>query len=306
MEERNFVLANGDPVEIVFKYNDRIVVLYKGMRLDRPADIIGRLIFPASETSEHNTADTETLVEEFVNKKDPDHMRRKVIRSGDTVCIKFVETNQKAVYTLTNDEKLVTIRGEYPVEGVISEESPMGRALIGMGTNDIVTFYDNDNVIVIQVLSFFLKKTGLYQKMKEQKNAEKTVEQQKKKQRLAEKARAEAVRTRTIKTGDTVCIEFLDTKEKKAFKIVPAIVEVRGEFAAKPYRPTSYDSKTITDANPDEDTISETSPLGRSVLGKKRGDITSYKVGTTKTDVRIIAFFDNDKWLNNRKNVNKK
>ena len=306
MEERNFVLANGEKVQIVFKYNDRIVVLYKGMRLDRPADIIGRLIFPASEASLHISADSDSLVEEFVNKKDPDHMRRKVIRSGDTVCIKFVETNQKAVYTLTNDEKLVTIRGEYPVEGVISEESPMGRALIGMGTNDIVTFYDNDNVIVIQVLSFFLKKTGLYQKLKEQKNAEKTVEQQKKKQKLAEKARAEAVRTRTIKTGDTVCVEFLDTKEKKAFKIVPAIVEVRGEFAAKPYRPTSYDSKTITDANPDEDTISETSPLARSVLGKKRGDITSYKVGTTKTDVRIIAFFDNDKWLNNRKNVNKK
>lgn len=306
MEERNFVLANGEKVQIVFKYNDRIVVLYKGMRLDRPADIIGRLIFPASEASLHISADSDSLVEEFVNKKDPDHMRRKVIRSGDTVCIKFVETNQKAVYTLTNDEKLVTIRGEYPVEGVISEESPMGRALIGMGTNDIVTFYDNDNVIVIQVLSFFLKKTGLYQKLKEQKNAEKTVEQQKKKQKLAEKARAEAVRTRTIKTGDTVCVEFLDTKEKKAFKIVPAIVEVRGEFAAKPYRPTSYDSKTITDANPDEDTISETSPLARSVLGKKRGDITSYKVGTTKTDVRIIAFFDNDKWLNNRKNLNKK
>ena len=229
-------------------------------------------------------------------------MRRKVIRSGDTVCVKFIENGQKAVYTLTQDEKAVTVRGEYPVEGVVSEKSPIGRALIGMGTNDIVTFFDNDDVIVIQVLSFFLKKTGFYQKMKEQKVAEKTVEQMKKKQKQAEKTKAAAVVARTIKTGDTVCVEFLDTKEKKAFKILPARVEVKGEFAAKPYRPTSYDSKTITDANPDEDTISETSPLAKSLIGKKRGDITSYKVGASKTEVRVIAFFDNDKWLENRKN----
>ena len=304
MEARNYVLANGEPVEIVFKYNDRIVVLYKGMRLDRPADIIGRLLFPASE--KETVKEDSALVDEFVNQREPDHMRRKVIRSGDTVCIKFIAANKKAVYTLSNDGKAVTVRGgEYPVEGILSEASPLGRALIGMGTNDIVTFYDSDEVIVIQVLSFFLKKTGLYQKMKEQKTAEKAIEQQKAKQKAAEKKLEKVQRVRTIKTGDTVCVEFLDTKEKKAFKIVPAIVEVKGEFAAKPYRPTSYDSKTITEANPDEDTISETAPLAKSVLGKKRGDIASYKVGNAKTDVRIIAFFDNDTWLNKRKNAEK-
>ncbi len=304
MEERNYVLSNGDPVEIVFRYNDRIVVLYKGMRLDRPADIIGRLLFPVSQKG--TLPENKALVDEFVNQKEPDHMRRKVIRSGDTVCIKFVESNRKAVYTLTNDEKTVTVRGgEYPVEGYLAEASPLGRALVGMGTNDIVTFYDNDEVIVIQVLSFFLKKTGLYQKMKEQKTAEKAIERQKANQRTAEKKAEKIQRIRTIKTGDTVCVEFLDTKEKKAFKIVPAIVEVKGEFAAKPYRPTSYDSKTITEANPDEDTISETSPLAKSVLGKKRGDIASFKVGNAKTDVRIIAFFDNDAWLNKRKSADK-
>ena len=165
--------------------------------------------------------------------------------------------------------------------------------------------YEDDKEITIQVLSFFLKKTGIYQKMKEQKSTAKTTVQQKKDAKPSEEPRVEVVRARTIKTGDTVCVEFLDTKEKKAFKIVPAIVEVRGEFAAKPYRPTSYDSKTITDANPDEDTISETSPLGISLIGKKRGDITSYKVGSTKTEVRIIAFFDNDIWLKNRKNASR-
>ena len=302
MIERNFVLANGDSVELLFRYNDRIVLLYNNIRLDRPADIIGKLIFPASTDCDIKVDNCCELVDEFLNQKAPSFMRRKVIRSGDTVCIKFVDTDKKAVYTLTKDENLVTIKDDYPVEGVLSEDSIMGSTLIGMGTNDIVTFYEDDKEITVQILSFFLKKAGIYQKMKEQKTSTKTSAHQKKNTKLSEVSRAEVVRARTIKTGDTVCVEFLDTKEKKAFKIVPAIVEVRGEFAAKPYRPTSYDSKTITDANPDEDTISETSPLGISLLGKKRGDITSYRVGETKTEVRIIAFFDNDIWLKNRKN----
>ena len=303
--ERNFVLANGEPAELLFRYNDRIVLLYNNMRLDRPADVIGKLIFPASTANDVKVDNCSELVNEFINQKAPSFMRRKVIRSGDTVCIKFVESDKKAVYTLTKDKKLVTVKDEYPVEGVLSEESAMGSVLIGLGTNDVVTFYEDDKEITIQVLSFFLKKTGIYQKMKEQKSTAKTTVQQKKDAKPSEEPRVEVVRARTIKTGDTVCVEFLDTKEKKAFKIVPAIVEVRGEFAAKPYRPTSYDSKTITDANPDEDTISETSPLGISLIGKKRGDITSYKVGSTKTEVRIIAFFDNDIWLKNRKNASR-
>ena len=43
-----FKLANGDPVEVISSYNDRIVVLYNGIRLDRPADLIGRV--PVSYT----------------------------------------------------------------------------------------------------------------------------------------------------------------------------------------------------------------------------------------------------------------
>lgn len=299
-----YKLANGDPVEVVSSYNDRIVVLYNGIRLDRPADLIGRVLFPAQESIEENLSESEknTLMASFTQSRSPDHMRRKVIHEGDTVCIKFVETGRKAVYTLTHDESAVTIRDDYPDEGVLSERSALGIALLGMGTNDIVTFYDYDRVVVIQILSFFLKKEGIYQRMKEQKEAQKMLEQQKKKRRTEEKVQHSTSKVRTIRTGDTVCVEFLDTKEKKAFKIVKAWVEVHGEYAAKPYRPTSYDSKTITDANPDEDTISETSPLARAVIGKKRGDVTSYSVGSSRTEVRIIAFFDNDTWLNKQKN----
>lgn len=299
-----FKLANGDPVEVISSYNDRIVVLYNGIRLDRPADLIGRVLFPAQESVDETLSESErdALMASFTQSRSPDHMRRKVIHEGDTVCIKFVETGRKAVYTLTDDENAVTIHDDYPDEGVLSERSPLGIALLGMGTNDIVTFYDYDRVVVIQILSFFLKKEGIYQRMKEQKEAQKMLEQQKKKRKAEEKVQRSTSRIRTIRTGDTVCVEFLDTKEKKAFKIVQAWVEVHGEYAAKPYRPTSYDSKTITDANPDEDTISETSPLARAVIGKKRGDVTSYCVGTSRTEVRIIAFFDNDSWLKKQKN----
>ena len=299
-----FKLANGDPVEVISSYNDRIVVLYNGIRLDRPADLIGRVLFPAQESVDETLSESErdALMASFTQSRSPDHMRRKVIHEGDTVCIKFVETGRKAVYTLTDDENAVTIQDDYPDEGVLSERSPLGIALLGMGTNDIVTFYDYDRVVVIQILSFFLKKEGIYQRMKEQKEAQKMLEQQKKKRKAEEKVQRSTSRIRTIRTGDTVCVEFLDTKEKKAFKIVQAWVEVHGEYAAKPYRPTSYDSKTITDANPDEDTISETSPLARAVIGKKRGDVTSYCVGAARTEVRIIAFFDNDSWLKKQKN----
>lgn len=299
-----FKLANGDPIEVISSYNDRIVVLYNGIRLDRPADLIGRVLFPAQESVDETLSDSErdALMASFTQSRSPDHMRRKVIHKGDTVCIKFVETGRKAVYTLTDDENAVTIQDDYPDEGVLSENSPLGIALLGMGTNDIVTFYDYDRVVVIQILSFFLKKEGIYQRMKEQKEAQKMLEQQKKKRKAEEKVQRSTSRIRTIRTGDTVCVEFLDTKEKKAFKIVQAWVEVHGEYAAKPYRPTSYDSKTITDANPDEDTISETSPLARAVIGKKRGDVTSYCVGAARTEVRIIAFFDNDSWLKKQKN----
>lgn len=299
-----FKLANGDPVEVISSYNDRIVVLYNGIRLDRPADLIGRVLFPAQESVDETLSESErdALMASFTQSRSPDHMRRKVIHEGDTVCIKFVETGRKAVYTLTDDENAVTIQDDYPDEGVLSERSPLGIALLGMGTNDIVTFYDYDRVVVIQILSFFLKKEGIYQRMKEQKEAQKMLEQQKKKRKAEEKVQRSTSRIRTIRTGDTVCVEFLDTKEKKAFKIVQAWVEMHGEYAAKPYRPTSYDSKTITDANPDEDTISETSPLARAVIGKKRGDVTSYCVGAARTEVRIIAFFDNDSWLKKQKN----
>ncbi|MBQ7541141.1 MAG: GreA/GreB family elongation factor [Clostridia bacterium] len=300
-----YKLANGEPVEVVSKYNDRIVVLYNGARLDRPADIIGRVIFPAEDAVDVSLSETEkhAQVNSFKNSKSPDHMRRKVIHPGDTVCIKFIETGRKAVYTLTSDEKNATVVDVYPDEGIVSEKSPLGIALLGMGTNDIVTFYDADRVIVIQILSFFLKKEGMYQRMKEQKDAQKMLEHQKKKRKTEEKVQKTASKIRTIRTGDTVCIEFLDTKEKKAFKIVQAWVEVHGGFAAKPYRPMSYDSKTITDANPDEDTISETSPLARAVIGKKRGDIAAFTVGSHKTQVRIIAFFNNDAWLQKQKNL---
>ena len=299
-----FKLANGDPIEVISSYNDRIVVLYNGIRLDRPADLIGRVLFPAQESVDETLSESErdALMASFTQSRSPDHMRRKVIHEGDTVCIKFVETGRKAVYTLTDDENAVTIQDDYPDEGVLSEHSPLGIALLGMGTNDIVTFIDYDRVVVIQILSFFLKKEGIYQRMKEQKEAQKMLEQQKKKRKAEEKVQRSTSRIRTIRTGDTVCVEFLDTKEKKAFKIVQAWVEVHGEYAAKPYRPTSYDSKTITDANPDEDTISETSPLARAVIGKKRGDVTSYCVGASRTEVRIIAFFDNDSWLKKQKN----
>lgn len=299
-----FKLANGDPVEVISSYNDRIVVLYNGIRLDRPADLIGRVLFPAQESVDETLSESErdALMASFTQSRSPDHMRRKVIHEGDTVCIKFVETGRKAVYTLTDDKNAVTIHDDYPDEGVLSERSPLGIALLGMGTNDIVTFYDYDRVVVIQILSFFLKKEGIYQRMKEQKEAQKMLEQQKKKRKAEEKVQRSTSRIRTIRTGDTVCVEFLDTKEKKAFKIVQAWVEMHGEYAAKPYRPTSYDSKTITDANPDEDTISETSPLARAVIGKKRGDVTSYCVGAARTEVRIIAFFDNDSWLKKQKN----
>lgn len=299
-----YKLANGDPIEVISSYNDRIVVLYNGIRLDRPADLIGRVLFPAQESVDETLSESErdALMASFTQSRSPDHKRRKVIHEGDTVCIKFVETGRKAVYTLTDDESAVTIRDDYPDEGVLSERSLLGIALLGMGTNDIVTFYDYDRVIVIQILSFFLKKEGIYQRMKEQKEAQKMLEQQKKKRKAEEKVQRSTSKIRTIRTGDTVCVEFLDTKEKKAFKIVQAWVEVHGEHAAKPYRPTSYDSKTITDANPDEDTISETSPLARAVIGKKRGDVTSYCVGASRTEVRIIAFFDNDSWLKKQKN----
>lgn len=106
---------------------------------------------------------------------------------------------------------------------------------------------------------------------------------------------------RSVKTGNTVCIEFLDTNEKQAFKIVEAWVKTSPDNAMKPYRPTSYDSKTETQANPDEDTISETSPLAKALLGKCRGDSVKYKVGSQVIEVRIIAFFDDDNWLNSQK-----
>ena len=300
-----YKLANGEPVEVVSRYNDRIVVLYNGARLDRQADIIGRVIIPMDEEIDDSIPEAEkrAMLNSFKNSKSPDHMRRKVIHAGDTVCIKFIESGRKAVYTLSDDPKKINIHDNYPDEGVIDEQSPLGLAVIGMGTNDIVTFYDREHVIVIQILSFFLKKEGMYQRMKEQKDAEKMLEHQKKKRKAEEKVQQRTVsRVRTIRTGDTVCVEFLDTKEKKAFKIVQAWIEVHGGSAAKPYRPMSYDSKTITDANPDEDTISETSPLARAVIGKKRGDIGSFTINGHKTQVRVIAFFDNDAWLQRQKN----
>jgi len=155
-----YKLANGDPVEVVSTYNDCIVVLYNGTRMDRPADIIGRVLFPIDDTIKDLPDDErDALLTSFTHSKSPDHMRRKVIHAGDTVCIKFIETGRKAVYTLTDREELVTVHdGEYPDEGVVSETSPFGLAVVGMGTNDIVTFYHNDAVIVIQILSFFLKK----------------------------------------------------------------------------------------------------------------------------------------------------
>ena len=298
-----YKLANGEPVEVVSAYSDRIIVLYNGTRLDRPADIIGRVLFPIDDSLDNlSEADRAAMLSSFTHSKSPDHMRRKVIHEGDTVCFKFIETGRKAVYTLTDREDLITIQdGQYPDEGIISETSPFGLAVMGMGTNDIVTFYHNDAVIVIQILSFFLKKEGIYQRMKEQKDAQKMLDQQKKRRKAQEKQMRTMPRARTIQTGCTVCVEFLDTNEKKAFKIVEARVEVRGEHAAKPYRPTSYDSKTITTANPDEDTISETSPLARAVIGKKRGDIASYTVGSHKTQVRVIAFFESDIWLQRQK-----
>ena len=300
-----YKLANGEPVEVISSYSDRIVVLYNGLRLDRPAELIGRVLFPMEEELDGSISETEkdSMLADFTNSKTLDHMRRKVIHEGDTVCIKFIETGRKAVYTLTSDEKKVTIRDSFPDEGTISERSALGLAVLGMGTNDIVTFYDSDRVIVIQILSFFLKKEGIYQRMKEQKEAQKMLDHQKKKRKAEQKQQQNASKIRTIRTGDTVCVEFMDTKEKKAFKIVQAWVEVHGEYAAKPYRPTSYDSKTITDANPDEDTISETSPLARAVIGKKRGDVTAFTVGSTRTQVRIIAFFDNDLWLKKQKSA---
>ena len=94
-----FKLANGDPVEVISSYNDRIVVLYNGIRLDRPADLIGRVLFPAQESVDETLSESErdALMASFTQSRSPDHMRRKVIHEGDTVCIKFVETGRKAV-----------------------------------------------------------------------------------------------------------------------------------------------------------------------------------------------------------------
>jgi len=183
---------------------------------------------------------------------------------------------------------------------VVSRGFSLARAVLGKKANETVAFTYNDNVVSILILSFFRKTSGIYQRMREQKESKNTNSEQPRQQEKVQ-SQSYSGRVRAIRTGCTVCVEFLDTKEKQAFKIVEAWT--MAEDSAKPFRPASYDSKTVTQANPDEATISENSPLAKALFGKHRGDIVKYKVGDQTNEVRVIAFFDNDQWLKKHNGV---
>ncbi|MCR5484465.1 MAG: GreA/GreB family elongation factor [Clostridiales bacterium] len=298
-----YVLKNGEPVEVVGRYNDMIVFLYHGHRFVRPISVIGTEIFPKSDfenTAKSKPSETSRAAGAASSKetKQPQkHSRtsKRIISAGDTVCFKFVETGRKAVYTISETKEGTTSPDGLPDECTVYKDSPIAVALIGKKPNEIVTFTYNGNVIVIQIMSFFKKTTGIYQLMKEQRESQKAIEKQKKQEE-------KIARKRGIKVGNTVCVEFLDTNEKKAFKIVEAWAMVSPDATTKPYRPTSYENRIETEANPDENSISEASPLAKVLIGKGRGDVVRYRVGENTTEVRIIAFFDSDAWLKNQKN----
>lgn len=292
--------STGEIVDLISERDGKVVLMFNGTRIERPSDIIGTLIVPVSEEEDVETASKKRKcpISPSGGKKN-EKSHHKCISPGDTVCLKFIELDRKTVYTISEDNSDVTVKEIICTdEGVIPNDSLLAKALIGEKSGNIVTFRHKERVFVVQVLSFFRKTAGIYQQLREKKDAQKLLDEQRKKDEKAVKIQKKA---RSIKTGNTVCVEFLDTNEKKAFKIVDAWLLVAPDEVVKPYRPTSYDSKTITEADPDDDTISETSPLAMALLGHTRGETVKYKVADKTIEVRIIAFFDDDTWLKNHK-----
>lgn len=301
-KSKKYKLKSGEIVDLISEHDDKIVIMFNGTCFERPAGIIGTLLFPVSD-GEAAKADSaaQKFSTDLHSGKAGDRPQPNTIKAGDTVCLKFIEMSRKSVFTISEDNSDVTVSELLcSDEGVISNDSPLAKELLGEKSGSVITFYYKDKIFVVKVLSFFKKTTGVYQQMREQKEAQKALDEQRKKnEKLAKSSKR---RVRSIKTGNTVCVEFLDTNEKKAFKIVEAWLLVTPDAAVKPYRPTTYDSKTMTDADPDNDTISETSPLARALIGRTRGEIVKYNVADKTISVRIIAFFEDDTWLKNQKN----
>ncbi len=236
--EKKYKLKNGEPVDVLTVNENTIKVFYNGVCFERPASLLGKTIFCVDDNEQEITPKKKKIVSDITKTdtalRNTAKTRRKVIEAGDTVCVKIFELNKKAVYTISLDNTYVTADSLLVNEGIISNESPLAQLLLGERANSIITATENGETYVIQVLSFFKKTIGIYQKLKEQVEAQKLLnEQRKEEERLALIARK---KMRSVKTGNTVCIEFLDTNEKQAFKIVEAWVKTSPDNAMKPYR----------------------------------------------------------------------
>ena len=71
-----------------------------------------------------------------------------------------------------------------------------------------------------------------------------------------------------VEVGCQVCIQDMKTQEKKTFKLL-------GKYEADPYAVPKI--------------ISDESPLGKALLGKKEGEFANFEIKNSRTKYKILS-----------------
>ena len=67
---------------------------------------------------------------------------------GCIVSLKFIKNNSTRVFEITDSEQRVA-----PEKGIISHESPLGKAIIGKAEGEKVSYTVNDRTLPVEIIS---------------------------------------------------------------------------------------------------------------------------------------------------------
>ena len=75
-----------------------------------------------------------------------------------------------------------------------------------------------------------------------------------------------------VKIGSEILLQNLDTNDQCRYKIVSSYIARTAKGMSGAYYGLSYEEKKVSDAKPQEGTISDQSPIGKAVIGHIKGD----------------------------------
>lgn len=96
-----------------------------------------------------------------------------------------------------------------------------------------------------------------------------------------------------VEVNDTVLIFNVNGENKEKYKILPNYIEYKRVSMGGAYYGAKTKAEKVSDANPDEGTISQDTPIAQCLLGKKVGEFVQYK--NSKGDTFIYRILDIEK-----------